>query len=48
METCVYCGKELIYLWEKRRFDCDQCHHAIHITHYEDHAFDQVEDNNNP
>lgn len=39
MDRCVYCNEELLFPWEKRRFDCDKCNDAIHITYYEDHAW---------
>lgn len=33
---CVYCEKELLYPWEKRRFDCDECLYAISTTYSDD------------
>ncbi len=35
---CVYCDKELLFPWELRRVDCDDCHYAITVTYYDNHS----------
>ncbi|WP_224592918.1 hypothetical protein [Bacillus sp. RAR_GA_16] len=34
---CIYCEKELLFPWEKRRMVCDSCHYAISDTYHEDY-----------
>ncbi|WP_181833122.1 hypothetical protein [Bacillus taeanensis] len=41
---CVYCEKELIYPWERRRLDCDDCYYAISASYHEDLETEEEDD----
>lgn len=34
---CIYCEKELLFPWERRRIVCDGCHYAISDSYHEDY-----------
>ncbi|WP_347549178.1 hypothetical protein ABFG93_16915 [Pseudalkalibacillus hwajinpoensis] len=34
---CIYCEKELLFPWEKRRMVCDECQYAISDSYHEDY-----------
>lgn len=43
MEQCIYCGNELLFPWEQRRFDCDECHYSFNVTYHEHDHDEEVE-----